>query len=820
MNLGQNTLLSPKTIEELIIYPSSDPNLELISESEFTTRWDFINDTATESVLYSEYFDNTTQGVYDLHNVNERTLNISTIQPTRGYILRTSSDNGVNWDTEYYPSSNYKYIKNGTTGPTHLLQEFSVVLNNQYLLNNYTENTFVNFFAIETQGNLWLDIRYANTDNVNDILNSIYLDERNIIPMGTIEEWDALYGEDLGDGVLYLHMYNAYNFSIIPYSILIFNVSSSSTQSSGRVEGDLWNSMNSGYTDYANYTFFYFDARMRVSNYLTKNYHGTGFAYLQTNTEETLALRSPNNLTLNLQESDKLRITYNTSSANQIKLNLLNSGIEAKSFTLSPQGNTNFNTQSKSFSIGADLYSDQIELSGLFAESKNIIIESIEIIRETPEFTVYVNPYGLRQLTLTPGANYSINVYEKNVLSFSVDITITSSLQVIIYEGLNTNQVYINLYNANNDWLNFYDFTVYVNYTYNKREYYNQRLTVNTLRVDMETTIYFRIFDSFDSMVKAYSTIEQTFIDITLNVFSLKIKNECSKNVEFNLTKDGSVKMGLLYPAEIIEFIINIGEYILNWVNYENNDYDTLNISLTSNKLITLNTTYRQVYFSIFNFDGLGLNKDLVRFYINSTRREFGFNTIESRHAHLVVLDYFNATLTDSVVDLENYTEYNIYVEIWNLIIFNNYSHEIIMEIERNGITVKQLIPGKAGVNYRFLPNVNYSIIIRDLNDIILDNETITLDENNKIVSFGFYAAMVPEDPVPEEDPAIIERETIVIGPVLTAILLTGAIVLCVIIILAIYNREKKPRRDKKVDPYPNGLYTKPQRPKQKKRKR
>ena len=773
VNLGQNTQLSSKTIEELNIYPASDPNLELISESEFTTRWDFINDTATESVLYAEYFDNHSQGFYDLHNVANRSLIVSENPTDDAYVYITFPDTVYN--TQVIFTFNRTMI-----GALY----YGYMGYDKYLLSNFTENSNLYLYISQVISNYLL------------IYDTVMFDETTLTWNNKPE-------------------FLTYLTNITDIDVGWHNIEVSPRISYGfrQVEDD---TIRLGEFRSKEYTGF----EPVITHYLTKNYHGTGFAYLQTNTEETLALRSPNNLTLNLQESDKLRITYNTSSANQIKLNLLNSGIEAKSFTLSPQGNTNFNTQTKTVSIGADLYADQVELTGLFAESKNIIIESIEIIRETPEFTVYVNPYGLRQLTLTPGANYTINVYEKNVLSFSVDITITSSLQVVIYEGLNTNQIYINLYNANNEWLNFYDFTVYVNYTYNKREYFNQRLTVNTLRVDVETTIYFRIFDSFESMVKAYSTIEQTFIDISLNVFSLKIKNECSKNVEFNLTKDGSVKMGLLYPAEIIEFIINIGEYILNWVNYENNDYDTLNISLTSNKLITLNTTYRQVYFSIFNFDGLGLNKDLVRFYINSTRREFGFNTIESRHAHLVVLDYFNATLTDSVVDLEYYTEYNIYVEIWNLIIFNNYSHEIIMEIERNGITVKQLIPGKAGVNYRFLPNVNYSIIIRDLNDIILDNETITLDENNKIVSFGFYAAMVPEDPVPEEDPAIIERETIVIGPVLTAILLTGAIVLCVIIILAIYNREKKPRRDKKVDPYPNGLYTKPQRPKQKKRKR
>ena len=106
-----------------------------------------------------------------------------------------------------------------------------------------------------------------------------------------------------------------------------------------------------------------------------------------------------------------------------------------------------------------------------------------------------------------------------------------------------------------------------------------------------------------------------------------------------------------------------------------------------------MNTSYYEIYFGLFNFDGLGLNRDLFRFYIAGLRTDFGFNTLRTDSVNLRVEDYFNQSLYDRTVYLRNYTEYNLYVEVWNLIINSNYSWNVRMEIERNAITITQIIP-------------------------------------------------------------------------------------------------------------------------------
>jgi hypothetical protein len=193
-------------------------------------------------------------------------------------------------------------------------------------------------------------------------------------------------------------------------------------------------------------------------------------------------------------------------------------------------------------------------------------------------------------------------------------------------------------------------------------------------------------------------------------------------------------------PESLKSLKLGSGNYTLNWTNGENGAFNTYNITLNQDRLITLNSTYYEVYFALFNYDGLGLDKDLFRFYLNGVRREFGSITIKQDLNSLLVKDYFNQTLFSRSVNLDGYTEYNINVEVYNLIINNNYTHSIRLKIERNGIEIEQIIPEQSGINYRFLPGVEYELTTYFTNGTKIESRTIELEENNQIVSFGFFS--------------------------------------------------------------------------------
>ena len=485
-----------------------------------------------------------------------------------------------------------------------------------------------------------------------------------------------------------------------------------------------------------------------------KENNSRGYMYLQTDTNEILSVRSEN-MSLTLQENDRIEIMFNTTSENRIDINLLNLGIEQDSYIMNQQDNQNFNNRTSIITIQNNNTINKIEFSGLFEDTKNLNIHSIRIYRlnatGTTE-TYSVEPQGNDMIFIDFVIELEVNVYEDNILVETFLINSSQSLQVLVYEKINTQSIYITFYDSNNEYLNFNNFQIYVNYTLQEIEYLNKRLIINQFFADVESTFDYKIYDSFDYLIASDTDQNiQTFVDITLNVFELKIKNEAYEYINYTLTNSNTLseKEGLLLPQEIKYFYIASNNYTLEYLNYEDGSNNTYSFEFINNKIIIINSTYFDIYFSLFNFDGLGLDPNLFRFYINNERKDLGFNTMTQDTNNLLVKDFFNSTLFNSNVNLRPYTEYNINVQVYTLILNNNYTHSIYIEIERNNIEIKQIIPAQAGISYRFLPNVEYEIRWYYINGSKIDEMTLELEDNFQVVSFGFYSTEVPIDPTP-----------------------------------------------------------------------
>ena len=103
---------------------------------------------------------------------------------------------------------------------------------------------------------------------------------------------------------------------------------------------------------------------------------------------------------------------------------------------------------------------------------------------------------------------------------------------------------------------------------------------------------------------------------------------------------------------------------------------------------------------------------------------------------------------------MRGYNEYNIYAEVYTIIInnlYNNYTLRILIEREDINEEFEQYLPAQTGLSYRFLPNVEYKFTSYFLNGTKDQEFEIDLTENNMPVDFGFYSTTVPVVPEPLE---------------------------------------------------------------------
>ncbi|MFX1569823.1 MAG: hypothetical protein ACFFCV_15835 [Promethearchaeota archaeon] len=528
------------------LHLSADPNVELISESGITTKWDFIDESAGYNTLYFQPFNNISNR-WKLIDVSNLVMDFY-VNPTDDAPVRASDP-----DTEYGAGGNHVWHNEWET---FIKEELP------YLLDNYTSNTILKLYAITTVPDTGYVKLYTTSDFDQDTITwnnqpseITYLSQTYISSGATWYEWDA------GDPNIFY--YNLISDTVDP------------------VEVDFL------YTEYYNPNF-----RPRLYYYLSKIYQGSGVLYSQTDTTETLTLRNPDDLNLDLHINDKVEIIFNTSSPNRIDFNLRNNGVQQKSYILSSQGNGNFETRTQMFTINSNMTIDQLEFTGTFDDTKNLVIDSIKISRPYTEIdSYYLAPYERRELTLSYPNNYTIEIYENDILKEIKQLETSATLQTLIYKRIDDNIVYVNYFDANNEHLDFNDYITYVNYTLENFTYSNKRLSSNILYVDIDTSIQLKIYDSFNALVKTYETYEETFIDITLNVYKLKIKNEYHNPVYYELNNIDTeiIKSGNIFSEEIIKFSLTTGTYKFNYT--KDGKEESIEFVFSSHQILVINSS-------------------------------------------------------------------------------------------------------------------------------------------------------------------------------------------------------------------------------------
>ena len=521
-----------------------------------------------------------------------------------------------------------------------------------------------------------------------------------------------------------------------------------------------------------------------------------GFIFTQSNITEVLKMKSEQFNGVSLSANDYFTIDCEGSIEN-LDFELLYQGSVVDSLNLFVNNSITDN-QTIEISVDSDVAFDQIQFSGTYNELDYFYCHKIEATgydQETIESTTILYLMKESKSIYIQNGTYLLKIYDDNILRVEKYINITHDIEdnLEIYTPTYSIDCKLTITNQEGEYISQNIFEVYITRTLSNT---TSRIALqeDTFKANLNTNITFEFYDRFGDHIKNKTESVDYFIFIEITINQLKIKNDASDISRVLLEKDGSSEsiLDLLAPDELMEYNFITGNYSIEWINYENNENTTYNINLTEDYVLTLPTSYFDTYFAIYNFDGLGLSQDLVKFYVNNERRDFGFNTMTQNTNNLRVLDYFNSTLYDQDVDLSGVNEYNILVEVYTLIINNNYSESVKLEIEFNSIEIKQVIPSQSGLSFRFLPNVEYDISIYDMNETLLETKNVTLDSNWKTVSFGFYSVDVYPDPLP-----ILNSFQILI---FFGFFVLG--IFAIVIVLYVYWKREKSRVPEQLKPY------------------
>ena len=485
-------------------------------------------------------------------------------------------------------------------------------------------------------------------------------------------------------------------------------------------------------------------------NNIYKNYFGSGYMYMQTDISESISLISKDYGTHKILNSgDYFEIDFQTNSDSQINLILLKDGTIIKTLILSHSGNTNFNRQTVKISVNEDVEFDQLKISSVLENIDNVKVYDIKTFKYTitgDYADFYVGSNRDYEVYLTPD-DYNLRISEEGNEKVNTNITIpaTGVLQYI-YTPIERLECRLTLFNTEGSHLDFMDYHIKVNRSLNA--IYNEFWLLDSIfSVDTNTYVYISIYDRFNTLIDTFERLTSDYIDLEIEVYQLQIKNlmDIQTTIDINSTH--------VYPlltGESLYFMLSKNYYKIGFYD-EYNLYKNFTTYLDLNKAFQLNSSLKTIYFSMFTYDGLGIDHDLVRFYINNKRKDFGFNSMLEDTLHLLILDFFNNTLANETIDANVYdnSEYNLFVEIYSLIILNQFTYEdIIVNITQinSGVWMTQIIPKQFGLTYRFLPNVEYNITIYFTNQTFYDSRIINLTDNSHIESFG-VASGTPEYP-------------------------------------------------------------------------
>jgi len=575
-------------------------NFEGISESEYTTRW-VLTSTATTGVANKIYEDTFDSGYWSL---------TGTATPYFSDHLEVEQDS---WTCKNVPDTNfdsYGYLRFG--------YDWLPVPDNQWFTYLGFESGIQDYFD----------------DNTTGVPNSV------IYTYGY--DTDGGYGDDLK---MYLKDTTSFDETTLTWTNQPATGTTRDTNTHDISQWTGWEPWTTGtaartgywaitpYGDYIQVTVDNRDHEYGVSSYrpyllvyINKNYMNTagGYTYMQAGSSETLGLKSGKlSSDVSLSAGDLFTVEMQTTSDNaQIKLyneGVLQSTLQLLAF------NVETGEQTKEIYVEEDVTFDQVEVVSSLTDTEylkllNIRADHWTFTESEDQRSMYVEPFGQNEMIANYGNN-SLKIYEKGILAGETYVDIGYDLQTYVFESPLPQDVHVTLYDTNNEYLDFNEFKVYVNYTLKEEGYEDIRLSAPDFYVDEDSYISFIIYDSFDASVSTVNPLDnvlaKSFVDINLYVYTLKIKNEALDDASYTLSKESVEKSGLLFPEDIDIYQVASGSYTFKYIKGDDEE-KTVVISLTENRLLKINRS-QMCFLSYVNQRGEHLSFEQFKTYWNGT---------------------------------------------------------------------------------------------------------------------------------------------------------------------------------------------------------
>jgi hypothetical protein len=161
----------------------------------------------------------------------------------------------------------------------------------------------------------------------------------------------------------------------------------------------------------------------------------------------------------------------------------------------------------------------------------------------------------------------------------------------------------------------------------------------------------------------------------------------------------------------------------------------------TTTIIVDIPVTYasHSVYISAFSSDGLGVPTDTIRLYIDGHRVGWGVININGGTHHIVANDFFGVVQFNSYVDLTYATEYNVYLNMATLSLYNNETmNYLTFKIVKNDIQLlSQVVPPRNAIIFRFVAGL-YLIEAYYPNGTLAESRKLALLTNSsESLTFG-----------------------------------------------------------------------------------
>ncbi|MHA1251445.1 MAG: CBM96 family carbohydrate-binding protein, partial [Candidatus Helarchaeota archaeon] len=555
-------------------------NFRAISGSKHLTYWQLVDADVPAGTI--RFHDDLTFGYWDLHGVEERELAFGGTVDKDAQVSRSHPNTN-------YGSFFYMIISQPQGYTAYVSKDISDI---PYLTENKTHSNSILLFYPEEWGDPLATIKVYNCSDFDE--DSITWNNQPTTHAELITDQ-----VNWGFGKMYLELGNYWstNYKLVHSSLPDIEI----------------------YTKempfHSNYP--------QILHYVSKNYHdlSKGYMYMQTNEQEEISLRSPDYGDINLLKNDYFMIKCQ-SNAESIELKLINDGNIVKVYSIL-EHNANFNNQTVQILVDQDITFDQLQFTGMLDDGEyfkcyDIKVEGSPVTQDILDF--YLSPYGETSFYIQDLGRYIVKVYDNGILRMNNTVQIDDDLTTEIYHGYEPEEVYLNYFDINNNHLNFYDFITIANYTVNNQTILNHRLSENRLLVDDGSIISLEIYDSYNVLIKKTVLSEQLFLDVTLNIYELKIKNERLNPIMYSLKNDESEnsKTGTLFEGEILTMNLAGGNYTFMYLEDGESIWQNFTFTLSNDQYFVVNRS-QMCFLSFVNQRGEFLAYNQFKTYIDGS---------------------------------------------------------------------------------------------------------------------------------------------------------------------------------------------------------